>query len=626
MPGLALGWRYLTGHAVATDVSSRDRPEWPPHPARVFMALAAAWFETEPDEGSADARKDWEAEGEALRWLEALGDPILHFPPEDGIGRRQVYKSYVPVNDEPLPGYTFKLREKELIPQLRKTQPIQACPSVKRLRQSRTFPKVWVGEHPCFLLWLEVDTDAFESHRPALERLCAKVTRIGHSSSLVQMWVAGNDEAPSGPAEMWESESLSTELRVRPVLPGLLSMLEERYGEALRRRAASLEKEIATLEAERKATRGKGARERKQALKQRIQQLEQERAEAPFRQPIRPTIGLWRGYRRVAADEPVPVAHTVFDHDMLVLALEDGPTLPATATLLATGALRNAILRGVHDHRCKCDRWRQAVPSAADAAACWSHIPAWVSGHEPDGSPLQGGEHLAIVALPFVGLRHADGHLLGLALVFPRGIDRRERGEILGPLLIERDGTLRSIELALGRAGKVSVVLKDPDDTRSTLVPETWTGLGSGGPAQSGSALWVSATPAVLDRLPQADRRAAPAKWRAEVARIIASSCERVGVPAPVAVEVGTTSWLSGSPRAFPKRRPLRSMRGDLAKTDAPLGDGYPFFSRGNGRPPRPQVHARIEFSEPVTGPVILGAGRFRGYGLFRPVRGVVRR
>jgi len=53
MPGLTIGWQYLTGYAVATDPSSRDRAEWPPHPARVFMALAAAWFETgeDPDEG-----------------------------------------------------------------------------------------------------------------------------------------------------------------------------------------------------------------------------------------------------------------------------------------------------------------------------------------------------------------------------------------------------------------------------------------------------------------------------------------------------------------------------------------------------------------------------------------------
>ena len=71
MPGLTIGWEYLTGYCVATDPASRQRAEWPPHPGRVFMALAAAWFETGED---AD-------EGNALRWLENLGDPEMALAP-----------------------------------------------------------------------------------------------------------------------------------------------------------------------------------------------------------------------------------------------------------------------------------------------------------------------------------------------------------------------------------------------------------------------------------------------------------------------------------------------------------------------------------------------------------------
>ncbi len=70
MPGLTIGWEYLTGYYVATNSAKRDRAEWPPHPGRVFMALAAAWFETGED---AD-------EGHALRWLESLDDPQLLLP------------------------------------------------------------------------------------------------------------------------------------------------------------------------------------------------------------------------------------------------------------------------------------------------------------------------------------------------------------------------------------------------------------------------------------------------------------------------------------------------------------------------------------------------------------------
>ena len=52
--GLAIHLRFVTNRCVATHVSNRERPEWPPHPGRVFMALAAAHFETDV----ADAEKD----------------------------------------------------------------------------------------------------------------------------------------------------------------------------------------------------------------------------------------------------------------------------------------------------------------------------------------------------------------------------------------------------------------------------------------------------------------------------------------------------------------------------------------------------------------------------------------
>ena len=54
----AFGIRYLNGWAMAAaDGARKVQAEWPPHPDRVFMALAAAWFETgeDPEEGEACA-------------------------------------------------------------------------------------------------------------------------------------------------------------------------------------------------------------------------------------------------------------------------------------------------------------------------------------------------------------------------------------------------------------------------------------------------------------------------------------------------------------------------------------------------------------------------------------------
>ncbi|MCG8450620.1 MAG: type I-U CRISPR-associated protein Csb2, partial [Pirellulales bacterium] len=93
MSSLTIAWEYLTGYSVATDPSNLTRPEWPPHPARVFMALAAAWFETGEDS----------EEGKALQWLEKLGDPIVSLPKPDDVCERSNIALYVPVNDDSCP-------------------------------------------------------------------------------------------------------------------------------------------------------------------------------------------------------------------------------------------------------------------------------------------------------------------------------------------------------------------------------------------------------------------------------------------------------------------------------------------------------------------------------------------
>ena len=100
----------------------------------------------------------------------------------------------------------------------------------------------------------------------------------------------------------------------------------------------------------------------------------------------------------------------------------------------------------------------------------------------------------------------------------------------------------------------------------------------------------------MLDRLPKSDRAKDPVAWRQEVAGIIATSCENIGLPAPVAVRVEKTPFFFGSLRAMPGQ------------------GGFPQLRKGTF-----QVHAAIVFDRPVMGPLLLGAGRFRGYGLMRP-------
>ena len=185
----ALGIRYLNGWSMAAaDGANKQRAEWPPHPDRVFMALAAAWLETGGGStGGVD--EAYRQEGEALRWLEALSPPAI--AASDAATRTPV-ASYVPVNDAqvgsrlPDGGGLDKLKGAGL-----------AVLPEHRSRQPRGFPVAIPHDPTVHLIWREAEPDV---HRAALERLAAKVTHVGHSASFVQAWV----EEDSTVTAVWE--------------------------------------------------------------------------------------------------------------------------------------------------------------------------------------------------------------------------------------------------------------------------------------------------------------------------------------------------------------------------------------------------------------------------------------
>jgi CRISPR-associated protein Csb2 len=311
------------------------------------------------------------------------------------------------------------------------------------------------------------------------------------------------------------------------------------------------------------------------------------------RDPIRPKLGLWTGYRRKQADPPLSAAHTDFDSDLLILIQTDGPRLPLASTLAVTQALRGAVMSHIG-----------------------SDIPDWVSGHQANGEPLRDSrQHLAYIPLPFVSNDYADGHLLGAALVFPRVVPRPERGRILGRLFVSETGEPQEIELTLGRLGVWTIRKRDWTEMRTALIPETWTAH------PGGATTWATATPVVLDRFPKSDPLKERDAWQEEVAGIVAIACDHLGLPAPMDVAVGTTSWHLGSTRATGKRRPLRGHL-NMPGATAALGDGFPTYPTKGGNGARPQLHVRMRFAEPVIGPILLGAGRFLGYGLCKPLWG----
>jgi CRISPR-associated protein Csb2 len=520
---LAFGIRYLHGVVAATEPDSHERVEWPPHPGRVFMALAAAHFQTGADPG----------EREALTWLEALGEgPAIR---AGGHAKRSLVTQYVPVND--------KAGDSTKPP----TAPIQSAPQLARDRQPRTFARAFLEDDVVYMTWPTAQLSP--PVRRALESLCAKVTRIGHSTSLVQMWLAADDEIGE---PNWVPGDQRATLHLRVAAPGALAELERLYnGRAVEAYADLL---VAAADGSDKTAQ--------RAAKKRLK--DEFGGEPPPQQ--RPRLSVYQGYAPATAGRDTPAAPgTVFSPHPVVLTLERDDGVQLYLDLACVPAV--------------VQRWREAILSQSNDLAAL--IRALLSGHSEDGRPLE-GPHLAFLPLAFVGHPHADGRLLGMGLVLPADVSRDDRREALRAI-----GRVR--HLALGRLGRWAIVPERRSSPPWNLRPEVWTAY------PEGAAQWATVTPVVFDRHPKSENRW---EYQREVAAMIATACRRVGLPEPREVIVTQVSAHLGVPPAFV----------------------LPRLRRKDGSERR-HAHAIVVFDEPVCGPIVIGAGRYRGYGVCRPIR-----
>ena len=276
--------------------------------------------------------------------------------------------------------------------------------------------------------------------------------------------------------------------------------------------------------------------------------------------PRRPVPGRWQGYARPQPAPPGPAPRSLFDPRLIVLAVT-GTRVSLPATLRLTAALRGLLMR-------ECP----VQPP-----------PEWFSGHLSNGRATA-APHLALAPLPFVDARHADGRVMGLALVLPRALSPQEAGRCLEPILHDpATGLPREHRLFDGDWLACDVELETRQRPPANLDPGTWT---------RASRVWASVTPVVLNR--HFDGKD---KWE-RAADSVKDMCEHVGLPRPRDVVLHPVSLVEGAPHAreFPQ----------LTR------------KRDGGR--QSHSHAVLVFDAPVGGPLLVGAGRFRGYGLCRPM------
>ena len=228
-------------------------------------------------------------------------------------------------------------------------------------------------------------------------------------------------------------------------------------------------------------------------------------------------------------------------------------------------------------------------------------IPEVISGHAADSRPTR-APHLAVVPLTFTGFPYADGHIMGFALVPPRDStildDENFRRALRKLAPIDEDYGRRILTLK-PKAGmpsgdafsiKLSPAFEVPANKRS-LDPVLYIR-----PART----FATVTPIVLDR----HLKAKGAARQEEIATQIATACRNVGLPEPEAVVADKHSAIEGTPAAYPSAKSPPWMR----------------WRQPPSLASRQLTHAVIRFAQPVEGPVILGAGRFMGLGLCRPL------
>ena len=182
-----------------------------------------------------------------------------------------------------------------------------------------------------------------------------------------------------------------------------------------------------------------------------------------------------------------------------------------------------------------------------------------------DIPPLVSGHaserHVAWAAIPDVGHKYAQGGLLGLGCWLPEGISQSECGLLWEHL--NRISTVNGVQLVHDRQG-----LKG-------LQYATWA---------TPSCQWGTVTPIALDRWP---KKHYPAE------QVIADSLSRLGLPSPLTIECNSISAFIGacSSNRYHSRKQNRQL-----------------------------IHAVIRWEKPVAGPLLIGADRFFGGGLCRPI------
>lgn len=194
-------------------------------------------------------------------------------------------------------------------------------------------------------------------------------------------------------------------------------------------------------------------------------------------------------------------------------------------------------------------------------------LPRELHGHGFDGT---GFEIARYMALPDVGFDHSDGRIHGAAVWLPRAC---------GETTVQRArAAARSIDTLQTASLNIGVAPWDGEARPKAATPRRW---------RERSRAWVTAVPAIHERFGRLDL-AELRRW-----------CKHAGLPAPVWFRSARVPLVPGA---------LALQPAQVQRSASPAPDSA-----------KPYSHIAVLFAESVRGPVVIGGGRSRGFGLCVP-------
>lgn len=263
---------------------------------------------------------------------------------------------------------------------------------------------------------------------------------------------------------------------------------------------------------------------------------------------IQPRLGRVAHYAVVSAKEVTTHKQSIF-RQSIIFRKVSGETIPLDYAAPLSLAVRAALM-----------------------SLAQNPLPEVLSGHDVDGNSTR-NPHIAIAPLASIEHRHADGHLMGFAVLIPKDLTSSDQNVI-------EEAVFKLQNIKLGKIGAWEV--EPVFDASTAAFSLRFCSL-----YNRPSKVWASVTPVIFGHFPDRNER--------KQLKVISGMCADIGLPAPVEVRIEPVCAFKGINKAMDFSRP----------------------KQGHGRF---VAHVWLRFDEPVLGPVLLGAGRFVGLGLCRPV------